>query len=89
MNKKRTKFEVLRDILKILTKEKNVGITRLIYKSNLSNNSIKPHLRKLIEKKFICEVINDGKRYFEIKERGREFLTEFNKIKIFSEAYGL
>ncbi len=90
MNRKRTKFEVLRDILKVLSGSGDgIKITHLICKSNLSNNSIKPHLKELIDKEFIHEVIRDGKKYFKIGKRGHEFLKEFNKIKIFSEAYGL
>ena len=37
----------------------------------------------------IEEVVEDEKRVFKITKKGNEFLEEFNKIKIFSESFGL
>jgi len=87
--KKRTKLEVLKDILDILGKRREVKITHLVYKANLSNNSIKPYIKYLMENKLV-EIKNEkrGKRYL-ITKKGQEFLNEFEKIKIFSESYGL
>ena len=89
MKSKRTKLEVIKDILEILLENREVKITHLIYKANLSNNSIKPHLEYLLKNKFIEEIFEDDKRLFKITAKGMEFLQEFNKIKIFSESYGL
>jgi predicted transcriptional regulator len=89
MTKKRTRLEVIRDILEILKKGDHTKITHLIYKSNLSNNSIKPYLEELMQNQLIGEMTEKEKKYFIITQKGREFLEEFNKIKIFSEAYGL
>lgn len=87
--KKRIRLEVIRDILKILRENREVKITHLIYKSNLSNNSIKPYLKDLLENNMIEEIIKDERRLFKITKKGNEFLEEFNKIKIFSESFGL
>lgn len=86
---KRTKLEIVRDILDILQKNRQVKITHLIYKANLSNNSIKPHLEYLLKNGFIEKINYKDKRFFKITIKGNEFLQEFNKIKIFSESYGL
>ena len=86
---KRTRLEVTRDMLEILQKNRNVKITHLIYKANLSNNSIKPYMEYLLKNKFIEEYLVEDKRYFRITLKGNEFLQEFSKIKIFSESYGL
>lgn len=87
--KKRTKLEVLKDILEILGKRREVKITHLVYKANLTNNSIKPYMNYLMDNDLI-EITKDkkGKR-FVITTKGVEFLNEFEKIKIFSESYGL
>ena len=87
--KKRTKLEVIRDLLSILRENKKVKITHLIYKANLSNNSIKPYLEDLLKNKLIEQIKESDKRLFIITEKGHDFLNEFNKIKIFSESYGL
>ena len=82
-------MEVIRDILEILRENKQAKITHLIYKSNLSNNSIKPYLKELLENKMIEQNINNEKRTFKIASKGYVFLEEFNKIKIFSDSFGL
>lgn len=87
--KKRTKLEVIRDLLLVLKSKKDILITPLIYKSNLSNNSIKPYIKDLIKKGLITKNKEGDKKVFNITKKGLEFLEEFNKIKIFSEAYGL
>lgn len=87
--KKRTRLEVIRDILSILRENRDSKITPLIYKSNLSNNSIKPYLNDLLDNKMIEELVEEEKRVFKITKKGNEFLEEFNKIKIFSESFGL
>ncbi len=86
---KRTKLEVIRDILEILQRNRQVKITHLIYKANLSNNSIKPYIEYLFKNQFIEEFKEGDKRYFKITQKGNEFLFEFKKIKIFSESFGL
>jgi len=87
--KKRTRLEVIRDLLEILKENRQVKITHLIYKSNLSNNSIKPYLKDLINNNMMEETVEKEKRLFKITKKGNEFLEEFNKIKIFSESFGL
>lgn len=89
MPKRRTKVEVIKDLLEVLKENKKVKITHLIYKSNLSNNSIKPYLEDLKEKEMIAECVEKKKKHYEITDKGHEFLAEFERMKIFSEAYGL
>jgi len=89
MAKKRTKLEIIRDILDVLRKKGEVKITHLIYKSNLSNNTIKPYLESLVENKMIELVVNADKKFYRILKKGEVFLMEFNKIKIFSDSFGL
>ena len=64
--KKRTRLEVIKDILEILRGKPGVRITHLIYKSNLSNNSIKPYISELIEKGLVVMENNDKNKIFVI-----------------------
>ena len=89
MAKRRNKLEVTRDILEVLKKNKKVGITNLIYRANLSTGSIKPHLEELIKNRLIKKDSEGGRTFFSICKKGLEFLEEFEKMRIFSEAYGL
>lgn len=87
--KKRTKLEVIKDILMVLRNERKVKITHLIYKSNLSSGSIKSYIIDLLKNNLVEEVDNSGKRYYQITQKGNTFLEDFNKIMVFSESYGL
>jgi len=89
MNRKRIKLEVIRDILEVLNSNSNVKKTHIIYKANLSNNSAKLYLGELLKNNFLEEFLNNGKKYFRITPKGNEFLREFNKMKVFSESFGL
>lgn len=89
MNKKRSRLEVIRDILAVLKTHKKVKITHLIYKANLSNNSIKPYISELTKNFMIEEIEEGGKKFYKLSKKGEDFLLEFEKIKIFSDAYGL
>ncbi len=89
MVKKRTKIEIIRDVLEVLKKNKQLKITHIIYKSNLTNNSVKPILENLLENQLIQKISEKEKTFFAITKKGEEFLDEFNKIKVFSDAYGI
>lgn len=89
MAKKRTKLEVIKDLLEVLKKGKQAKITHLIYKANLSNNSIKPYLEELLANKLMEANEQEGKKYFTITKKGEDFLQDYNKIKILSESYGI
>ena len=89
MGQKRTRLEVVKDILEVLKNHRNVKITHLIYKSNLSNNSIKKYIDELLGNKLIAVEENAGKKIYKLTEKGLKFLQEFSQMKIFSESYGL
>jgi len=89
MKNKRTKLEIIRDLLDTLQKNRKVKITHLIYKANLSNNSIKPYLEELLKNKLMEQFFEDEQRFFKITPKGNEFLMEYGKIKVFSESFGL
>ena len=89
MVKKRTRLDVIKDILVVLRNGHKVKITHLIYKSNLSSGSIKDYLKELVENGLVSEVKNSERVYYQITSKGNQFLEDFDKIMIFSEAYGL
>lgn len=89
MAKKRNKLEMIKDILEVLQKNRQVKITHLIYKANLSSNSIKPYIDDLMKKNLIEQTTEEDKKLYKITIKGNEFLQEYNKIKAFAESYGL
>ncbi len=90
MNKKRSRLEVIRDILEVIRgRNGKIKPTHILYKSNLSHQMMEEYLQDLIIKKFIIENrTKDGKTY-SITEKGNNYLDKYRLITEFTESFGL
>lgn len=90
MSKKRTRLEVMHDILQVV-KNKNGKIkpTHILYKSNLSHQMMEEYMKELIEKKFIIENSEKTGRTYSITQKGMNFLDKYGLIKEFTSSFGL
>ena len=88
--KRRGKLEIIADILRsIQNKEGKIKPTHLLYKSNLSHAKLKEYVGILMEKGMIEEQVVKGRKMFIMKDQGYKFLLEFERIKEFSDSFGL
>ena len=88
--KRRGKLEIINDMLRsIINKGGKIKPTHLLYKSNLSHSKMKEYITELMAKEMIDEIEEKGKKMFVITDKGREFLQEFERIREFSESFGL
>lgn len=88
--KRRGKLEMINDMLRaIQNKGGKIKPTHLLYKSNLSHSKMKEYVQELILKQMVEEVIDKDKKMFKITDKGYNFLMEFERIKSFSESFGL
>ena len=90
MDKKRTRLEIIRDIL-VVIREKSGKIkpTHVLYKSNLSYSLMEQYIEDLISKGLIREIkLKKGKTY-EITDKGILYLSQYDTIKRFTESFGL
>ena len=88
--KRRGRLEIIADILRsIQNKKGNIKPTHLLYKSNLSHAKLKEYADILIKKGMIEEQEVKGRKMFIIKDQGYKFLLEFERIKEFSDSFGL
>ena len=88
--KRRGRLEIIADILRsIQNKKGNIKPTHLLYKSNLSHAKLKEYINILLEKGMIEEKEVKGRKMIFMKEQGYKFLLEFNRIKEFSDSFGL
>ncbi|MAH33666.1 hypothetical protein CL615_04735 [archaeon] len=88
--KRRGKLEIIADILRsIQSKNGRIKPTHLLYKSNLSHAKLKEYIDVLMKKGMIEEKQEKGKKIFLMKELGYKFLLEFERIKEFSDSFGL
>ena len=90
IEKRRGKLEVIADILRsIQDKEGKIKPTHLLYKSNLSHAKLKEYVNVLLEKGMIEERSVKDRKMFFMKDQGHKFLLEFERIKEFSDSFGL
>ena len=88
--KRRGKLEIIHDMLNsIQIKGGKIKPTHLLYKSNLSHSKMKEYLEELMAKEMIGEIEEKGKKMFVIQDKGHEFLQEFERIREFSDSFGL
>ena len=88
--KRRGKLEIIADILRsIQSKNGRIKPTHLLYKSNLSHAKLKEYVDILLEKGMIEEQQVKGRKLFFMKNQGHKFLLEFERIKEFSDSFGL
>lgn len=88
--RRRGRLEIIADILRsIKNKEGSIKPTHLLYKSNLSHAKLMEYVDILLKKGMIEEQLVKGKKMFFMKEQGYKFLLEFERIKEFSDSFGL
>ena len=90
MAKKRERLEVIRDILKSISSNRQIKPTRLLYASNLSPQMFKEYINELLTKGFIkFDIDKKDKKLFSLTKKGQEFLQEYKVIENLVENFGL
>ncbi len=86
----RSKARINIDILRVIKGEGGrCGPTRILYGANLSHNRLVRYLNQLKELQLITEVDENDKTFYELTDRGREFLNELSRIERFADAFGI
>ncbi len=81
MRKERSRWEIIEDMLKVLTEEKSVKKTRIMQRAYLNWRDLHKYFDFLIEENFIAECTNPGKGNYGITEKGRELLKRLKDVK--------
>lgn len=90
MTQRRSRFEIIFDILSaIQAKQGRIKPTHLLYKSNLSHAKMKEYLKELISRGMVSEAEEKSKKFYTITDQGLTFLSEYKRIKEFSDTFGL
>jgi predicted transcriptional regulator len=90
MIERRSKVTILKDILStIQKKEGKAKPTHILYGANLSHDRLKKYLDILLMEGFIQKLEENGQVFYVMTDKGREFLSGFNKMKKFLDAFGV
>jgi predicted transcriptional regulator len=90
--KKRTRIEVISDILRVILEKKgSIKPTHLMYKANLSHKSLNLYTSQLIKSQLIIKTQNqkDNKNMFEITPKGMAFYKQYSQVREFEKTFGL
>lgn len=90
MNEKRDKIEIIFDILSAIEKKGGkIKPTHLLYKANLSHQRMKKYISELLEKGLIEEIDQGSNKVYSITDKGLKFISEYSRIREFTESFGL
>ena len=90
MDKKRSRLEVIYDILRVI-RDRNGRIkpTHILYRSNLSYQMMSDYLAELKEKEFILEINQKKGKTYAITEKGLKYLQQYSLVVDFTDSFGL
>lgn len=89
MGDRREKLEIIKDILDaIRAKGGEIKPTHLLYKSNLSHDSMKRYVAELVEKEMMAELQDKRSKKYSITDKGLKFLTSYQQIREFTDSFG-
>jgi len=86
---KRSRLEIIYDILLVINKNGSIKITPLLRRSNISTTRFKGYFSELLKKGFVKEVYFQGEKKFLLAERGVKFLEKYKTIISFIDEFEL
>lgn len=91
MAEKRTKVDIVGDMLRVILDKKGGRIkpTHLMYKANLSHAQLKSYLEELAQKEMVQEVHGSkNNKYLMITDKGCKFIEKLQEMKQFEKSFG-
>ena len=86
---KRSKLDIIRDILKIVQDNHNIKYTPLLRRTNISSSNFKQYFAELLEKEFVKQTTHGKNKYVVLTEKGSRFLEKYKTILGFIDEFGL
>ena len=87
--KYRSKGRIFADILRAVQDDGKAITTHILYKSNLSHDRLTKYLQNLEEGGLLKRTEEKEKTYYEITDKGKHFLSEFQRMEAFVSGFGL
>lgn len=90
MGGKRTRLQIIYDILKVVQDhEGKIKPTQIIYKANLSHEMLEEYLSELLSKSFIIEQTAKRGKTYKLTDKGCAYISKYALITDFVESFGL
>jgi len=81
--KRRSRLEIISNILEVASRPKGVGKTHIMFQSSLSNELTQKYLNFIVEKKLVDVTVKSKRRLFKTNDRGREYIKKFREMENF------
>ena len=81
VRKERSRWDIIEDMLKVLTEEKSMKKTRIMQRACLNWRDLQKYFDFLVEENFIAESNNPGAGSYGITEKGRELLKRLKNVR--------
>lgn len=87
--KKRSKIEIIKDVLEVIKDDQYIGPTKLMRKSNLSFQMFQDYIDELLEKRFIdIKKYKNRRNIYFLTSKGYNFLNKFDDFLEFLNEFG-
>lgn len=80
LRKERSKWEIIHDMLKVLTEDNKPKKTRIMQRACLDWRNFQRYFNFLVEEKFIAECSNLGEGRYELTNNGHELLKRLKNV---------
>ena len=87
MGSKRDNVEIIFDILNALYTERNIKITHILRKANISHSKFKEILDDLKKKEIIVEESNKKQKFFNLTKNGEKYYLKLREMKNFMKTF--
>jgi len=80
LRKERSKWEIIHDMLKVLTEDNKPKKTRIMQRACLDWRNFQRYFKFLTEENFIVEINNPEKGSYELTDKGHELLNRLKYV---------
>lgn len=90
MARKRERFDIINDILKVVSEKGQIGPTRLLYSSNLSTRMFKTYIDELLMGELLIEIDGKGKKKtYSVTDNGLRYIEKYRMFSNLIDSFGL
>lgn len=89
MSVRRSKFRILSDILRIVSREGEANVSKLLLEANLSYSRLSKYLEELVDRGLLQRVEDGREVKFRITPKGESLLREIERVEMIAEAFGI
>ena len=87
--KHRSSLIIFKEILEVIKRNREATISRIATEANIPHSRLKKQLERMIKAGVIKEINSEGRRYYNLTEKGEKVLRMLKEIESFLSTLGL